>query len=168
MDMLSLFFACGSLLLAGFIYLQDPPLRHHPLLTRLSLIGGVMAVCLYAVLGTPSILFQTQDSPSQMADDELRMLIVKAEETLNANPNNPTDWLMLARAWALVDDKIKTQETLARALTYFPDNIPLLETYALFYQQEDEQKAQDIWRDILRLVPDHVQAQRFLSPAARP
>ncbi|MBC6444074.1 MAG: tetratricopeptide repeat protein [Alphaproteobacteria bacterium GM202ARS2] len=170
---LPLLFACASLILAIYLYVYEAKLPPQPALRSLGLGALSLSVVLYLLLGTPHLpayphhertaLFAPPADMPSLSDEQVRAIIIRAEEKVRTTPQEPLAWQMLARAWLMVDEVMRAEKTLQDALEHFPNSIELLSDTAQLIQSQHAQDAVPLWQRLLRVDPHHPQALWFLA-----
>lgn len=91
----------------------------------------VLALAGYAVLGNPRALDPTQTAPQpQVTAEQVNAMVAKLAERLQANPDDPKGWLMLARSYQTMGRYAESAEAFGKAGKLVDDNPDLLATYA--------------------------------------
>ena len=129
---------------------------------------AIVAVLLYALVGTPRALDASQQNPPATLDDAIAQLKTELER----NPNQPEGWRLLARAQAALGQATQARDTYAQAVKLAPDEPDLLAEAAEARALADPQRRFDdqataMLRHALEKQPMHQRARWFLGIALR-
>lgn len=128
----------------------------------------VLALCLYALVGTPAGLDPAQrEAPRTMAD-----AIARLEAELERDPRQGEGWRLLGRAYREEGRLAEARDAFARAAKLAPEDIGAQLEYAESRAQADPQRRFDaeataLLQRVLALDPAQERARLFLGIAQR-
>jgi cytochrome c-type biogenesis protein CcmH len=126
----------------------------------LAVLLPVLAVALYALLGSPSaILPETERTQKAAADME--QLTIRLAQKLEQSPDNPEGWAMLARSYKSLGRWDDAERAFGRIGPSLEKNAELLAEYAEMLAQRDNgfgERARALIRKALELDPRNMLA----------
>lgn len=126
----------------------------------LAILLPLLAVALYGALGTPSAVLPAA-AQAQRASADMEQLAAKLAQKLEANPNNPEGWAMLARSYKSLGRWDDAERAYARIGPGFDQNAELVAELAEMLVQKNNgftQRSRELTRQALRLEPDNMLA----------
>ncbi|MCF8176657.1 MAG: c-type cytochrome biogenesis protein CcmI [Burkholderiaceae bacterium] len=120
----------------------------------------VIAVAVYAMLGSPSAVLSTEVQTQRAAAD-MEQLTAKLANKLEQNPDNPEGWVMLARSYKSLGRWDDAERAYARVGPGFEKNAELLAELAELLVQKNEgftERPRQLIRQALQLEPNNMLA----------
>ncbi|PKO83392.1 MAG: c-type cytochrome biogenesis protein CcmI [Betaproteobacteria bacterium HGW-Betaproteobacteria-11] len=126
----------------------------------LALLLPLLAVGLYALLGTPGALAPQADR-AQSADSEMEALVTQLAQKMEEHPDDPKGWVMLARSYKALGRWDDAERALARIPQVVNQDAGLLADLAEVLAQKAgrfEGRPRELLGQALRLDPEAPQA----------
>lgn len=126
----------------------------------LAIVLPLLAVVLYASLGSPSAVLSGAEQ-TQRATADMEQLTAKLARKLEQNPDNPESWAMLARSYKSLGRWEDAERAFARIGPDFNRNAELLAELAEMLVQKDNgfgERSRELIRQALRLEPNNMLA----------
>lgn len=157
------------------------PLRAGSPRAWLAMLAAVplLAVGIYLVMGTPAALDPAARTPAaidthatEVDPAEFSAAIAQLRAELEANPNQPEGWVLLARSLSMQGDLAGARDAYAKALELVPDEPTLMVELAQARARAHEQQLFDdeslaLLRQAVALQPDNQRARWFIGVAQR-
>ena len=126
----------------------------------LAVVLPLLAVALYAVIGTPAAVLP-QTAQAQRATADMEQLAAKLAQKLEQNPDNPEGWTMLARAYKSMGRWDDAERAYARIGPQLEKSAELLAEVAELLVQKNngfDARSRELLQTALRLDPDNMLA----------
>jgi cytochrome c-type biogenesis protein CcmH len=126
----------------------------------IAIVLPLLAVALYAVIGTPAAVLP-QAAQAQRAAADMEQLAAQLARKLEQNPNNPEGWTMLARAYKSMGRWDDAERAYARIGADLEKSAELLAEVAELLVQKNngfDARSRELVQKALRLEPDNMLA----------
>lgn len=126
----------------------------------LAIVLPLLAVALYAVIGTPAAVLP-QVAQAQRATADMEQLAAKLAQKMEQNPDNPEGWIMLARAYKSMGRWDDAERAYARIEAELEKSAELLAEVAELLVQKNngfDPRSRELVQKALRLEPDNMLA----------
>lgn len=90
----------------------------------------VLAVALYAFVGTPQAFLPEADTPHTVDASQVEAMVERLAQRMRENPDDPQGWVMLARSYAVMERFPEAAKAYAAAIERVPNDAQLLADYA--------------------------------------
>jgi cytochrome c-type biogenesis protein CcmH len=134
----------------------------------------IVAVGLYALVGTPSALDpsaaqQNAGGGHEVTPQQIEAMVDQLAARLAQQPNNPEGWMMLARSQAVLGHYAESAKAYAKAIEYGGKNASVLADYAdvlaMAKGRDLRGEPYRLIQEALELDPDHVKALALAGTA---
>ncbi|WP_149193238.1 tetratricopeptide repeat protein [Luteimonas suaedae] len=167
---MSVFLALSIVLAVAVAAIVAWPLRAQSRRLAITVVVAipVLALCLYALVGTPAGLDPTQrEAPRTLAD-----AVARLEAELERDPRQGEGWRLLGRAYREGGRLDEARDAFARAAKLAPEDVGAQLEYAESRAQADPQRRFDaeataLLQRVLALDPTQERARLFLGIAQR-
>jgi cytochrome c-type biogenesis protein CcmH len=134
----------------------------------------VIAAVLYLLVGTPQALspemVAAQDDAHALDQQQLVAMIEKLAQRMQANPDDPEGWVMLARSYTVIGRHEDAAKAYKEAVARVPDNAQLFADYADSLAMSQGRKLQGAPEKLiaraLAIDPDNVKARALAGTVA--
>ncbi len=126
----------------------------------LALVLPVLAVSLYALLGSPAAILPEAER-TQKATADMEQLTIRLAQKLEQSPDNPEGWAMLARSYKSLGRWDEAERAFVRIGPSLESNAELLAEYAEMLAQRDNgfgERARALIRKALAIDPRNMLA----------
>ncbi len=133
-----------------------------------------LAIGLYLMLGTPQTLdtdsLAAGGTPHGIEERQIEAMVGKLAARLQASPDDPQGWVMLARSYRALERFREASDAYAKAAALVPNDAHLLADYADALAMAQGQRLQGepekLIARALAIDPDHVKALALAGSAA--
>ncbi len=133
-----------------------------------------LAIGLYLMLGTPQTLdtdsLAAGSTPHGIEERQIEAMVGKLAARLQASPDDPQGWVMLARSYRALERFREASDAYAKAAALVPNDAHLLADYADALAMAQGQRLQGepekLIARALAIDPDHVKALALAGSAA--
>jgi cytochrome c-type biogenesis protein CcmH len=134
----------------------------------------VLAAVLYLLVGTPQAVspgtIEAQENAHALDQQQLVAMIEKLAERMQANPDDPDGWVMLARSYTVIERYQDAVKAYKEAASRVPDNAQLLADYAdalgMAQGRRLQGEPEKLIARALAIDPDNVKARALAGTVA--
>lgn len=167
------FFVAGGLMAAfsfGFVLIPLAGKRRWRSAVPVALSVPLVAVGLYAALGTPAALLPAQQALETAAPPQVEAMVSRLAARLKEQPRDANGWRMMARSYETLRRFDQAAEAYRQLLALEGESADLLADYAVVLGMAHGERLsgepEKVLQRALELNPQHVQVLALLGSAA--
>jgi cytochrome c-type biogenesis protein CcmH len=154
---------------------EAEPERASPILRQIAILvcgaGGLVAVALYMMLGSPQLIGQSEPAPAELSA-EMQAVMEQVDALaadLAANPDDPRGWAVLGQAYLSMGRWSDARDAFSSAIDLVPDSAFLFSSLgqALLFDEGGRMTpaAREAFARAVELDPTDTRARLFMAEA---